>query len=61
MMKVYTVVRTSREGTATVLYCGESKEVADEVHYIDICDEPAPDKYDAMKWVTLEAEFPDWD
>ena len=61
IMKIYTVIRTSRQGIATILYCGDNKEIADEEHYMDKADEPAPDKNDAMKWVTLEAEFPDWD
>ncbi len=60
-MKVYTVVKTIRDRTATVLYCGEDKDAADETHHFDRCDEPAPDKDDAIKWVTLIAEFPDWD
>ena len=58
-MKVYTVVKTDRSREAVILYCGENKDIANEVCYVDKRDEPSPDKYDAIKWTTLVAEFPE--
>ena len=58
--EIYTVVRIDRDAKAAILYCGQCKETADEVAYMDRADETAPDKDDASKWETIISKFPRW-